>query len=731
MMKVFFSILLFFFFGVSAYGQALKVSFPQNTIYVGEPFSFEVSLEGDSLASAEAVFSPEVATSVRGQTMRSVNGRVSSSLTLMGIAPSVGSYMLTQVRGTTKDGRTLSSSLNHVFQVRRIEPDASVSWSIALSEEVLYPGDRYDLIYTLKVPALKVDGRFVSPFLTEDFFGRIQQSVPRVSIALEEDKVLNHQSRTTFEDGFCCYHFVYTMMAEKAGVVTVAPPVMPRQNRAVDINGRGQVEVVDSYALGEGFTYEVLSAPEEGRPSHWTGAIARYFDVTASLDGLEAMVGDPLKLEVRVATDGYVNTMLSLPLPVLDGFRVGDKPEREHVEGGIVFRYALRPLREGLLEVPALPFAWFSREEGVYRTVLTPVIPLRVVASPKAFYEHVEGDLLMADFPPALAYGTSGGPQLSMSRGCFWWMVAMMVVAVLRWCYRFLWMVLCVVLRPLGWLLPRVRFQMALRAAKSPEEALRIIRQWYGRPSLTGDEIARAQQSEEAQALAAAFRELEAARYAGGDCQWQDAVRCVLRLVSRVRFVVPFVLLFMGGIAQAQTAVFERDQALALSMQASEPAAFECALQAWFVAYAAGDQSASSLMNGVTTAYFASKPVVARSLLQRYEMLYGRDAKSRQAHGALNAMEGRVLSRWESLRDDVRYYFAYGMYLNLLGVMVGLFCLSFCNFKWFSRTMMCVRVVLFLLVCLLAYQRGVMKRMLDCPHWVDALQEEVQSEAMQ
>lgn len=718
MLKVLFSFVLTMW-TVLAFGQALRVSFPQSTIYVGEPFTMDVSLSGGQLAQAEATFTPAIETAVRGHRIQNINGNISSSVTLMGIAPEVGAYTLTSVKGLTEEGEEVTSTLNHTFHVRRIEPDAAVTWTTELVQKELYPGDTYELIYTLKVPALKVNGKRVPPFINIDFFGRMQPVAPRVSISLEEDKILDQRTETHFEGDFCLYQFIFTLMAEKSGTITVAPPVMPRQNRAVDINGNGQLEVVDSYSLGESFTFEIKSAPEEGRPLSWTGAIAHDFHVVAHLDALEATVGDPLKLTIAIITDAATDSMLSLPLPAIEGFRVMEKPERERHEQGLLFHYALRPLKEGLLEVPALPLSWYSRDEHRYQTALTPVIPLQVHASPKAFYENAHGDLLTSDFPPSLIFAEGEAPELSMSPKIFWWMVAMMTLAGIRFCHRpFAW-ALRQLVRPLGWFLPKVRLQMALRSAKTPEAALAAIRKWYRRPSLTGDDIVRNNTSPEAQAVAQAYRQLEAARYASGEeHQWQSAVKTLLKLVPKVRLLLPLVLLFITFTASAKGYAFEREQAVALSTQAQSEEGFELALQRWLSLCSAGDQSAPTLMNSVTTAYFAHQPQCARECLQRYEMLYGRDAKSRQAHRALDALDGHVKTFWASTYERLQTALPYSGWLNLLGITIALFALTFVR-RWRSATilqwMRVLRVILFLLLCLLEYQRGTMKRALDRP----------------
>ena len=133
----------------------------------------------------------------------------------------------------------------------------------------------------------------------------------------------------------------------------------------------------------------VRPLPETGRPATFTGAVGR-FTVRASAEPREVSVGDPitLRFEVTEEADAIPGDLANLRPPplreleALADFRVPDDPTTGVVEGRTkTFTETLRPERDGLTEIPAIPFVSFDPELGRYVTASSKPIRITVKAS--------------------------------------------------------------------------------------------------------------------------------------------------------------------------------------------------------------------------------------------------------------------------------------------------------------------------------------------------------------
>jgi len=148
------------------------------------------------------------------------------------------------------------------------------------------------------------------------------------------------------------------------------------------LQGRVAADRKDALVHGKGLALAILPLPEEGRPQEFTGAVGR-FSVRVQAHPLDLEVGESFELSLSIEGDGNLELFEA---PRLHGF------ESFHLYGTIEDRrgmrrlvtYDLAPLDEGVSEVPAIPFAFFSTEAPAgYRVVHTPPIPLRVRPPPE------------------------------------------------------------------------------------------------------------------------------------------------------------------------------------------------------------------------------------------------------------------------------------------------------------------------------------------------------------
>ncbi|QDU89709.1 hypothetical protein Pla175_31040 [Pirellulimonas nuda] len=127
---------------------------------------------------------------------------------------------------------------------------------------------------------------------------------------------------------------------------------------------------------------EVRAIPTAGRPSDYRGAVGRYHIVTEARPA-SVKAGDPIELLIGVAGTGPMELVQAPPLAELAGltadFKVPSEPLAGFVQGDRkVFSTTIRPRREGVAQVPAIPFTFFDPQQGEFVTVRSEPIPIHV-----------------------------------------------------------------------------------------------------------------------------------------------------------------------------------------------------------------------------------------------------------------------------------------------------------------------------------------------------------------
>lgn len=147
-----------------------------------------------------------------------------------------------------------------------------------------------------------------------------------------------------------------------------------------------------------------IDPPAEGRPADYTGAVGQ-LGISASLDGRDARVGDPVTLTVRVQGVGNVKLLprpaLTVPwatlVPTTERVRVDSASTQ--VRGVKEFDWLLTPQEPGTKAVPALRYPYFDPDLRRYEVAESPGLTLAVTGAPRA--SVAAGDQPRAE--PALA----------------------------------------------------------------------------------------------------------------------------------------------------------------------------------------------------------------------------------------------------------------------------------------------------------------------------------------
>ena len=160
------------------------------------------------------------------------------------------------------------------------------------------------------------------------------------------------------------------------------------------------LEAGEVYTFGDPVTVEVRSAPPEGRPESFTGAVGQ-FDFAATVSPIQARVGEPITLTLSV--DG-VGTLDDIGPPkierireVVDGFKTYEATE-ESTSTGRRFSYSLRPLKAGIESFPPVEFSYFDVDKEEYVSISTDPIPVTVTEA-----EQLDSSQIVAGLRPHAA----------------------------------------------------------------------------------------------------------------------------------------------------------------------------------------------------------------------------------------------------------------------------------------------------------------------------------------
>ena len=118
-------------------------------------------------------------------------------------------------------------------------------------------------------------------------------------------------------------------------------------------------------------TLNVREAPPENRPDNWSGIVGSGVSLTTTINRSVVQAGDPVELTISVTGDALLE---NLSLPSLESmglstqnFRILEEPTSGVVDNGTkVFKATIRPLHDGIKEIPPLSLSWFEPDSGQY-----------------------------------------------------------------------------------------------------------------------------------------------------------------------------------------------------------------------------------------------------------------------------------------------------------------------------------------------------------------------------
>lgn len=127
---------------------------------------------------------------------------------------------------------------------------------------------------------------------------------------------------------------------------------------------------------------EVMEIPVANRPADYRGAVGKYL-IRSDATPKQVKAGDPIQLVLSISGTGPLDLVQAPPLADLPelarDFKVPNEPLAGYVDGGRkLFATTIRPRKEGIAEIPSIPFTYFDPEVGKFVTAKSDQIKIKV-----------------------------------------------------------------------------------------------------------------------------------------------------------------------------------------------------------------------------------------------------------------------------------------------------------------------------------------------------------------
>jgi oxygen tolerance protein BatD len=139
----------------------------------------------------------------------------------------------------------------------------------------------------------------------------------------------------------------------------------------------------------EPIAIHVLPLPAAGKPDGFSGAVGN-FTLSVTADRKESQVNDAIGVKVKIAGEGNMNSVNSVPLADVSDFKqyapkvsASTSIVSDRLRGEKAWDYVLIPLAPGAQTIPPVKFSFFDPKAAVYRTVASAPIPIQVARGPE------------------------------------------------------------------------------------------------------------------------------------------------------------------------------------------------------------------------------------------------------------------------------------------------------------------------------------------------------------
>lgn len=392
----------------------------ESTVYVGDPFVFQVSITGsDQMTQPDMSGLKDFSVEYQGG---SQNNRTSITLINDKLTKNISRGYVFSYRLTPRQTGTL------IIPALAVQADGQTTWTRPLSVNVLKPQETDDIKLRLSMSKdrcyegepitftvtwyLKQDVRafdLTIPLLerTEDFYF-IDPEMNQISgkkyyrLPLAGDEVIAEQGRASLDgSSYSTITFSKILIPKKSGNMTIDPATVTceiltgyrKSRRSLaddffsgafdnDFFGTRQGIYKKIVAPSNSLRLTVNEVPNQGRPAGFAGHIGIY-EITAKAAPIEINVGDPITLTLTVSGPEYIDHItfpsLASQSKLVHDFKIpADRATGETRGKTRVFTQTIRALRPDVTQIPPIELPYFDTKSGKYDIARTKPIPIKV-----------------------------------------------------------------------------------------------------------------------------------------------------------------------------------------------------------------------------------------------------------------------------------------------------------------------------------------------------------------
>ena len=398
-------------------------------VYVGQGFIFQIQVEGtdepkpiDTSALEQDFIIQETGGGSNNSTsLTVVNGRM-SQLVRRGYtynyrlsARRQGTFAIPSLIVRAEDRATRTQPINILVQAPQENNDFKLQ--MTLSDQNVYVGQPVTLTTTWYVGREVNDYSFTMPLLDDRRFEIIDPNVKAPSanqreymeIRLGDRRATAHQSNGDLNGrNYVTLQYQKILIPRAAGDIALAPSTVTfrsvkgyQQRRGLlddffSGSGFGQQRVYETLAIPSNkLTLKVKELPNEGRPPTFSGLIGEY-TIEADAHPTEVNVGDPITLNLKIGSSGYLGGVRLPPLgeqyALSRDFRIPQEMASGETKGRAKhFTQTIRAKHPDVSSIPPIELSYFDPAAGEYRTTTTEPIGLSVKGTRIVTAQDAEG----------------------------------------------------------------------------------------------------------------------------------------------------------------------------------------------------------------------------------------------------------------------------------------------------------------------------------------------------
>ncbi len=414
----------------SAEDVAVRAAVEKTDAFVGEPFIFQIQVQGNDHPDApdvSALSNDFDVQTLGGQTNNSqsvtvVNGRMSTTVQRAYVfnyrlSPKRTGVLNIPAMTLTVDGKAMSTQPIQLTG-RKPEETQDFKFRLELSSERCYAGEPVALTITWYLRKDVRNFSFTLPILEDNRFV-IEESTqppdPRrelVRFPLGSQECIGEKGTDTL-DGlqYTTLLFRKILIPRQAGTYDFPPATVACEARVGDQRRGarglfgdifdndpffGQRGMFKSFVTPSNPLHlQVAEVPQQGRPANYSGLVGSYeLDVSAA--PTEVNVGDPITLTIRISGPPYLKAVELPPLEnqpeLAKHFKIPKEMAAGKIEGNAkVFAQTVRAQDASVTEIPPIVLSYFDSKIGSYQEARSAPIPLIVHANRVVTADQAEG----------------------------------------------------------------------------------------------------------------------------------------------------------------------------------------------------------------------------------------------------------------------------------------------------------------------------------------------------